>query len=84
MLLNSSLVQLERIAQTKIIMTEDEEMISVTETEGFITTTFSSRVKLSVRSPRSYLVEYDERCGRLLVAGSDNILLISSDSKELF
>ena len=56
-------------------MTEDQEMISVTETEGFTTTTFSSRVKLSVRRPRSYLVEYDERCGRLLVAGSDNILL---------
>ena len=51
------------------MITEDDAVVSVSEREGFTTTTFSRTVKLSVSRP--YLVQYEERCGRLLVAGRD-------------
>ena len=52
-------------------MTAEDETLNVSEMEGFTTTTFTSTVRLSVGRPRPYLVQYEERCGRLLVAGRD-------------
>ena len=60
-------------------MEESETELCVTEREGFTTTTFTGSAVLSLagnssrsgRSGRSWYVQYEERCGRLVVAGRD-------------
>ena len=55
------------------MMEEAEAELCVSEREGFTTTTFTGSVVLTLarRPRRSWYVKYEERCGRLVVAGRD-------------